>query len=204
MSSDYNLDATLNVAVREFASRPPLDIASRAGVDFHVQEGCFYLPYLNRVFRISHPGGEAIDEGGNPLEIRLHILGLHYLTHSTGACLTGRWISFKELPGGAIYINPFHQRAVVPFLMKFGSKMDRFCKAAALLNGKPGNQGDTSMILPALPRVPISFVLWEGDDEFPSTATVLFDTVAPYYLPTEDYALLASLMVRELDRAALD
>ncbi|MHB1418118.1 MAG: DUF3786 domain-containing protein [Bacillota bacterium] len=201
MSNDYNLNVTLNVAVREFADRQPLDMAARAGVDFIAQERCFNLPYLNRLLRIAYPGGEAASEEGNPLNIRLHILGLHYLSHATGADLTGQWISFKELPGGAIYNNPFHQRAVTPFLAKFGADKDRFQKAANLLGGQPGKQGHASMVLPVFPRVPISFVLWEGDDEFPATATILFDAVAPQYLPTEDYALLASLMVGEMHSA---
>jgi hypothetical protein len=47
----------------------------------------------------------------------------------------------------------------------------------------------------------VTFVLWGGDDEFPPSGNILFDSSAPQFLPTEDFAVLASLLVAELKRA---
>ncbi len=83
-------------------------------------------------------------------------------------------------------------------LKHFGQKPEKFAELATILNGKASSFGDVSMVLRPFPRVPIVFVLWEGDEEFPPSASILYDASAPDYLPTEDYALLPGLIVWEM------
>ena len=52
--------------------------------------------------------------------------------------------------------------------------------------------GDTAVTMNVLPRIPVTYVIWEGDEEFPANATVLFDATAQYYLPTEDLVVAAA------------
>jgi hypothetical protein len=44
-----------------------------------------------------------------------------------------------------------------------------------------------------LPRVPITFILWEGDDEFPPSIKILFDPSITGYLPLEDISVISKL-----------
>jgi hypothetical protein len=53
--------------------------------------------------------------------------------------------------------------------------------------------GDASFTLHALPRIPITFILWEGDDEFPPLIRTLFDPTIPGYLPLEDIVVISKL-----------
>ncbi|MCL6560367.1 MAG: DUF3786 domain-containing protein, partial [Firmicutes bacterium] len=55
---------------------------------------------------------------------------------------------------------------------------------------------------PFFPLVPVTYVLWLGDDEFPASGTVLFDSTASTHLATEDYAFIAGMGVFELKKAA--
>lgn len=43
-------------------------------------------------------------------------------------------------------------------------------------------RGDLSFQVWPLPRVPLSVVLWQGDEEVPAGGTLLFDSTARFYL----------------------
>ena len=73
---------------------------------------------------------------------------------------------------------------------------------AAGLGGEPLHLGDAAARFMAFPRVPITHVLWRGDEEFPPEATILFDETIPRYFPTEDIAALSGASVYRLMGAA--
>ena len=52
------------------------------------------------------------------------------------------------------------------------------------------------------PRVPVTLVVWAGDDEFEPTAKILFDHSIPHYLTTEDIAWVSGMIVYRLMRLA--
>lgn len=55
--------------------------------------------------------------------------------------------------------------------------------------GKKLGQGDLAFQVWPLPRVPVTLMLWQGDEEVPDGGTLLFDRSATHYLP----GLLAEL-----------
>jgi len=48
--------------------------------------------------------------------------------------------------------------------------------------------------------VPITFVLWRGDEEIPPSGNVLFDASIPSYLPVEDIAVVCGAVAGWLCR----
>ena len=58
-----------------------------------------------------------------------------------------------------------------------------------------------AVTIQVFPSVPVTFVLWRGDDEFSPSGSVLFDSTISQYLPTEDVAVLAGMLVGKLCRA---
>jgi len=109
----------------------------------------------------------------------------------------GRLTKFRNLPGGYAYEEAFTKRAVSPIAETFGDKTEMLIEAAKSLSGIKREYGDSSVEIPALPKIPIVYILWKGD-EFPASATILFDTSASHYLPTEDIAVLAELTTARL------
>ncbi len=198
----YNLGVALGKAQKDFASADPVKMSLKSGVPYNEEKKEFELTFLNENYIISYPAGEVTTkEGGGKAGIVFDILFLHYIYLSQGVPLSNEWISFKELPGGQIYIAPFQNRAIKPFTTNFGTKSKDFSKAAENLGGETKDFGDLSYALPVFPRVPIMFVLWEADEEFPASGTILFDSSAGSYLDTEDYAMLCGLLVGKLQGA---
>ena len=76
-------------------------------------------------------------------------------------------------------------------------------EAAKLLNGFEVKYKDASMEIPALPKIPLTYIIWGGDDEIQASANILFDSSASQYLPTEDLAVLGELTTLRL-RDALE
>lgn len=192
--SFMNLDVTLEKAVHSFSRLDPALTAERAEARFDSGDSTLILPFVNQIYRVEHPSGKITTQDGSPASQYLAIIILHYLATADGTPLSGRWVAYRHLPGGDIYIDPFKKRAINPFLKTFGDKPEQFRKAAAALGGYEPDMGGISMVVPVLPRVPICFVLWPGDEEMPSSANILFDEAAPAYLPTEDYAHLPAII----------
>lgn len=196
-----NRDVTLVIAKKEFSNLDPKTMAFRAGVKIADNQEEIIVPFLNEVYRVRFPSGEVYHQS-KEVPMDYQILILHYLSSAEGVSLKHQWISFKELPSGQIYINPFYNRAVRPLVKFFGDKPDALIKAGRVLGGEEMGMGDASIQIPVFPMVKVAYIIWEGDDEFPASGNVLFDASAPNYLPTEDYAVLGGMIVFELKKIA--
>lgn len=192
--SYYNLEETLRQAAERFSNVNPAEAAQNAGACYIAGEKAIRVTFMGDDYRVQHPDGRVTGPGGEDTSLYLAIIILHYLVTATGTPLTGRWIAFRHLPGGDIYIEPFQNRAIKPFLKNFGDNPEEFKKAALALGGSEIKQSGMSMVIYVLPRVPICFTIWPGDDELPASATILFDEAAPSYLPTEDYAHIPAIV----------
>lgn len=175
------------------AARNPEEMAVNSGAEFDSSRNVFLLHYINEAYTVSYPDGEvtfAVRPDAVPVAAKVVIL--HYLLTAGGQPLSGQLVSFKEIPGGMIYLQPFNGRVLGGFKAIFGKSAALLTKVGEKLGIKFAKYGDAAVTMDALPRIPITYVIWEGDEEFPANATVLFDATAQYYLPTEDLVVAAA------------
>ena len=97
-----------------------------------------------------------------------------------------------------MYAGVFARRVTEPLIEKFGRSAGLFQEAGLRSGGTPVGIGDASFTLSALPRIPLQFVLWEGDEEFPPSVQVLFDASVDHYLPLEDVVVLGQMATGRL------
>ena len=202
-SDDYQTSVAL--AVAELKNLNPKRLENRTGAQYFVedaQEGLI-LFYFGQARRITWPE-VRVTPGNGQGEIPLpeQILILHYVLNALGEPLTGRTIDFRQVPEGGFYWSAFVSRAKKPLLSTFGHDLQLYLKVAASLGGEPLPLGDAAARFMAFPRVPITHVLWKGDEEFAPEATILFDETISQYLPTEDIAALSGASVYRLMGAA--
>ena len=78
----------------------------------------------------------------------------------------------------------------------------RLSAAGKALGGKEEEYGNASFTLPAFPRLPITFILWEGDEDFPPSIKVLFDRSIHTYLPLEDIVVVSKMAATRMLKEA--
>ena len=157
------------------------------------------IEYLNQSYQITLPDIEiSLAEGKKEVPLRDKILILHYFTLAKGTLTTNKIIAYKELPEGASYFPTFSKRAIKPLLDHFGNEPRRLVDVAAKLGGHKADYGDVAVTINAFSRVPITFVLWRGDEEFPPEGSILFDSTISDYLSTEDINVLCETIAWRL------
>lgn len=161
------------------------------------------LTFLNRALLITFPDMEiSYKGGGEEVPIQQQVLLLHYLNgavSSGGASPTGEWISFQDVPDGRFYMDAFLKRAKDPLLKIFGNHPERLPELTAEAYGaSPLVYGDFSVVVKALPLIPVALVLWKGDEEFPPEGNILFDRNISGIFSAEDIAWLAGMIVYPL------
>jgi hypothetical protein len=114
---------------------------------------------------------------------------------------TRRLVSFEQLPGGRAYYNTFRKRAIQQIERVFSTKPQMLLKAGEMFDATKLEYGDYSMKFYALPLVPIHVILWSSDLEFPTSASILFDSSASNYLSTEQIAGIGELSAFRLKQA---
>lgn len=157
------------------------------------------IDYLNQPYRIVIPDCRvSLEDSGTETSLRDKILILHYFTRAKGTVATGKLIAFRQLSGGVSYFPAFSQRAIGPLVKNFGRDSELLKKVAANLGGCEAGYGDASVTINAFDRVPITLVLWTGDEDVAANGNILFDANISDYLPTEDVTVLCETIIWKL------
>jgi len=189
------------LAREQLASMDVEELCRKTGAQ-PVAPGGLSVEYLNRRHLVTLPDGEvSLIDGDEEIPLKDKVLVLHYLVSAKGTPPSNKLITFKQLPGCASYFSVFHQLSIKPFLERFGKEPQRLVDAAVKLGGRKAGYGDVSVTINAFPRVPLTFVLWRGDAEFPPRGSIIFDSTISDYLPAEDIRDLCAAIVRKLVRA---
>jgi hypothetical protein len=196
------VELAFDLAREDLSRADPQRLCAASGASFDPQRGIL-LPFLNRAYRISHPEGLVYREDGQEEQQRVSVLLLHYLLRERPLATMGSDVDFRSLPGGMSYIGPYTQRTISRLTREFGSDPMLLTTAAAALRATPlADSGDVAFQIEALPSISVKVVFWKGDDEFPASATILYDASVTERLSTEDVVVLAETLVGELIQRA--
>lgn len=122
----------------------------------------------------------------------------HYCT--PGARLTGEWVPFRDLRHASPFAPAFQRGTVDALAAAFSGHGELLPAAAERLRGV--RLTANSFQLPAFACIPMRLSFWDGDDEFPAQANLLFDRSAPDFIHVESVVTIASEGIRQLTEAA--
>ncbi len=193
-----------NNACAALREKNPEDICANTGAVFIERTGSLQVQYLHADYLVDCASGDVARALGDaPTATTVKVLILHYLLHAVKHLPTGKMISFRDVRGGgANYYPTFNKRAILPLQKTFENDTDKLIQAGLRLKGTQAAYGDASVTLPIFPHVPVTYVIWQGDEEISSSASILFDANVNSYLPCEDIVLAASFGAYELMKVA--
>ncbi len=165
----------------------PADIAARAGVPF--QAGEFRLSFMRWELFISHP--ELAFRAPKFLDTYVvRLLAFLYLAKAEAGPLASRWVPYRELKDGLFYAKSFADTVEEKLCRRFGEDLEGMAAACEALGGRRVEQGDLGMVVNTFPRLPLLFIAWRGDEEFPPNLRILFDASATNYLNAFELRML--------------
>jgi len=198
-SREQGFELPYKLAREQLAKISDIEERCRKSGARYIKPNDIVINYLNQPYHITLPDVETSLEDSNvEVPLKDKILILHYFILAKGTPAAGILVNYKQLPGGVSYFPAFYKRAINPFVNHFGQNPELLIKVAAKLGGRESDYGDLSVTVNAFTHVPITLVLWRGDEELAPNGNILFDASISDYLPTEDVTVLTETLIWKL------
>jgi hypothetical protein len=169
----------------------PTDVCNRSEAVYHPSREGFLLPVYNLRYLILPKEKKILRMEWNdkPVEEALrpyfYLMVLVYLAEAKNVKPTHTWISEKDLKGGSTFFRGPHRLEVEDLTNLSGNDPDAFLETGKTLGGSEIFYGDKGFALQVFPRVPLAYLLWKGDAEFPPKISVMFDSTIDSHLPLD-------------------
>ena len=166
------------------------------------QSGRVEISFLGRDYLLGP--GEVLDNQGKKAPIIHGSLLAGYLLRQGRGEPSGRSVPMDKLTELVHSDRSYWNTSLEVRLAKIAQKNSaEFEEAIRSLGGEPGGEvgvGGKSWIIRLLPKIPAQVVLYEGDEEFPAVAHLMFDLTSVNFLEFEYLAVLATAFVDEVGR----
>jgi hypothetical protein len=137
-----------------------------------------------------------------PAEFLEQLCLLAYLINAQDIPFANKLVKAETLPGGQFFFRGQHSLPTVKLEINFGNYPETLYQTLSQFNAKKCTYGDASIELNVLPHIPLTIVVWRGDEEFATRASILFDKTAADQLPLDALLTAVNLTVEVLAKAA--
>ena len=179
----------------QFRGCEPAEVTARlADVKWDGKE--FYVNLLGLEYAISHPeyAIRALDGGKLP-PLPTQTFLLRYLLLGKSVAWSGQWKTFREMPWGEMYIKPYTGRVLTRAAFTFGTRVEAFRAACEKMGAAPLKHGDAGYQFDLIGGYQIQILVWEGDDEFPPNAQVIYSDNFAEGFAAEDRVVAGDILI---------
>ena len=160
--------------------------------------GFFEVRMLNTDYKVYWPDGTVTSDDPNALavnKIQGQIMLLRYIMEGKTVLSTGGYKTFREMPWGEVYIKPFTGRCLTRSAYKFGTNIAGFRRGSEAIGGQEMHHGDAGYEFDFIEPYKLQIFVWEGDDEFPPNAQILYSDNFATGFSAEDCVVAAELTI---------
>ncbi len=159
------------------------------------KNGRLLMDVFFQQYKIDLDNFDIIDITGEPLYVMLQSIILTYLTMADGILPSGNLVSFRELPDGSNYCHAFQGYAPDRLSSFFKEDIHRLHQVCLKIGGRPIDLADLSFEFDVFPRIKIVIAYFVGEENFPSRASLLFDSNVDHYMATAGMASIGYHLV---------
>lgn len=182
--------------LEKFAALDAGEAAARLKVPF--ENGKFSLKLLGEEYTVSHPDYAIEGSGFAAKALPPQTFLLRCLLEGKAVESTNEFKAFREMPWGELYIQPFTGRVLTRAAFTFGTRIQKFREAAEKLGGLPLKHGDAGYEFEFMGNYRLRMLIWEGDDEFPPSAQLLYSANFEDGFSAEDRVVAGDLLIGAL------
>ncbi len=187
--------------LQQYRNMDPESISSRLKFPYSEVTGSFQVRFMGSLYGVTYPDFQitAQDKGEKIYtlkeDVHAQILLLRYIADGDYLEPSRQLLSYRDLPWGEGYYRQFSGRCIARFARMYGRKRKEFIEIMENLYGIPRAYGDIAYEFEFFHNLSICFILWEGDEEFPPSAQILFsDNFALAFSP-EDVAYVIDVVL---------
>ena len=175
-----------------YAKADKEEIASRLGISG--ENGIFSLVLMGKTYAVTE-NVEITDGEGKAPALPVQTFLLRYLLEGKQIPFLGQWKTFREMPWGELYIKPYTGRVLTRAAFTFGTRVEAFRRAAEKMGAAPVNHGDAGYEFSLIGDYRMQILVWEGDEEFPPNAQVLYSDNFADGFAAEDRVVAGDILI---------
>ena len=177
-----------------FRGLDPQEAVARTQVKWDGKE--FYVNLIGRDYAISHPDYAIRPlDGGKEPPLPVQTFLLRYLLESKATPWQGTWKTFREMPWGEMYIKPYTGRVLTRAAFTFGTRVAAFRAACEKMGAMALPHGDAGYQFDLVGDFQMQILVWEGDEEFPPNAQVIYSDNFGDGFAAEDRVVAGDILI---------
>ena len=162
----------------------------------------FTLTLLGRTYDILWPDYALSPRDGGALPaLPLQTFLLRCLLEAKELPDPGQWKTFREMPWGELYIQPFTGRCLTRAAFTFGTRLAAFRAACEKLGAEPLPHGDAGYVFPFFGPFAMAVLVWAGEEEFPPSAQLLYTGNFAQGFAPEDRVVAGDILISHIKSA---
>ena len=165
----------------------PREVISRCWVE-HGEERGYYFPFLNQECFVD-PDKESVylNSVGESREASFQetLVTIMYLLKAKNIPPTGNMITEKDIKGGIQFFQGPHSLMTKTLVDRYQFAAEDFMAKGESIGGMRQEYGDAAIRLRPLPKIPVTYILYKGDEEFKGNVVVAFDETVGEHLPLD-------------------
>lgn len=179
----------------ELAKLDPADVCKRAVCMYDDLNNCYTLNVLGSDYVI-YPKKQTIEcaDHPDPPKDFLSLFAIHYLLTCVETSPSCEWISEKDMVGGVTFFRGPHEIPTALISDNVNNSLEQFNALGQKFNGQQLDMGDAAFSFKVTERIPMALLYWQGDEDFPAEAKLLYDSSLPKHFALDIvYALAVGL-----------
>ena len=173
-----------------FQNADPAEIARRLP-NTNYDGQAFFVNLLGTRYTVTHPACAITPACPLPVQTFL----LRYLLESKTAPWQGTWKTFREMSWGELYIKPYTGRVLTRAAYTFSFKLAAFSAACEKMGAVKLPHGDAGYQFELVPGFHVQIMVWQGDDEFPPNAQVIYSDNFAEGFAAEDRVVAGDILI---------